>query len=174
MAALAPAPVFAAVGSQGSIVAHKLIARSAEVMALRKSDRRILLVGGTPKAVNIFREAGLRAFGALVDDHPGVTPFHAVSDAGNLAFQSGMFHSVYWSLENPLQETMFRELLDALRLVEAGGLFLFDDKEYPYWPGYMKGRNWVRVCFRLAQFSIWERRDIGDTYKYKRRMATSA
>jgi hypothetical protein len=175
IAALAPAPMaMAHADCPGAIKAHRLMIDASRMMAKKETKAQILLIGGPPKAVTTFRNAGVQAFGALVDDYPGVTPFHAVMEAGHLAFQSGTFHLVYWSQSNPMAETMFQELLDALRLVEAGGLFLFDDNEYPYWPGYMKGRNWVRVCFRLAQFSVWERRISDDTFKKNRRIGASA
>lgn len=132
------------------------------------NQQRMLLVGGEPGAVTIMRNVGLKAFGALTDDHPGVTPYHAVADPGKLPFKTGLFHAVYWSHKNSNQEVYYEALLDALRLIQADGLFLFDDDEYPYWPIFMKSRNWVQVPFRLGQFSIWERRDMPDIHKRQR------
>lgn len=170
---LAPTPI-AMAHSPGSIKATRLVMNAAKQLSHQDLRIRVLFIGGPPAAVMNYRRAGVAAFGALVDDYPGGTAYHAIADAGKLAFQSGAFHSVYWSASNQACDTLFHELVDALRLVEAGGLFLFDDEAMPYWPTYLKGRNWVRAPFRLGPFSVWEQRSTNDTYKKHSRIGASA
>lgn len=129
-----------------------------------RAERKVLIVGGSPGVIAVFRAQGLQAFGALTEDGPAGR-YHAIGNAGFLPFLSYTFQSVYWNAPNPARDPFFFELVDVLRLIEPGGLFLFDDEINQSWPVWMKGRGWARVPWRVGRYSVWERMYNGDHHR---------
>lgn len=126
---------------------------------LKTEQGKVLFVEGQIEVVSIFRKCGIAAFGTATDAIQGITPWHVIGDVGTLPFAPGLFHQLYWLHEKSTwQEEGFHELVDALKLVEPHGYFLFDPDVWIHWPVWLKGRGWQVLPFQFLGFSIWQRR----------------
>lgn len=124
-----------------------------------KLEQRILLVGGNPQFVELFRENGLKAFGALTEDQPGVTPYHIVTEPKDIGFKKEVFQAVYWLHKNMFGASGLVFLDEATRLIQVGGYLLFDDEQYTEWPSWMHTMPWWdRMPFRLGTLVIYQKR----------------
>lgn len=173
--ALSPTPAMAftqANFSNGAARSHTLVVKSSQFLLYGKSNQKanLLVVGGNPEWVNILRQEGFKAFGALTDDRPGITPYHAVTNAGSMSFLSRVFNIVIWVSANPLREVGYEWIKEAVRLTEPGGFIVFNERHYEEWPKMLRHWNWERLPIVFGHLSIWQRPiDLGSfTYAYKR------
>lgn len=124
-------------------------------------EQRILLVGGDPAWVGVFRSAGLKAFGALTEDQPGATARHAVSDPKDLSFLANQFQALYWLHPNNFGASGLIWLAESTRLLQFGGYLIFNEEHYPDWPVWMVYQSWDRMPFRLGPLVIYKKRSNG-------------
>lgn len=160
--ALTPTPVvaFAPVAfSQAATKTHYEVIQSVGFVMRRKKDqeRGLLLIGGNPTLVHYFRGLGHRAFGALVDDFPGATPYHAVTNADALSFKSGQFNAVYVLNNNPMQEACLVALKESIRLVAPSGYLIVSDHDFPDWGILLALWKWERMPIVFNGFGVWKR-----------------
>ena len=132
---------------------------------LASQSGNILVVGGDPAYVLWMRQKGHAAFGALTDDWPGTTVYHAVSESGSLAFQTRTFSSVWIRMKNPSNDPGFHQLLEAVRVTMSGGFILFDPEDFPLWITWLKIRRWEALPFRMRGYQIWKGPSDGDYNK---------
>lgn len=123
-----------------------------------KQEKRILLVGGDPYYVTIFRKAGLKAYGALTEDRAGVTPYHIVTEPKTIGFVDQAFQAVYWFQKNPFGSSGLMWLAEATRLVEVGGFLVFPPDPYPDWIEWLRHRPFDRMPFKMNGFIIYQKR----------------
>lgn len=144
----------------------RLITQSASFLGyLTHREPLVLIVGGDAKAVLLMRDAGIKAFGALTQDQPA-TMFHAVTDPGQLSFQPRHFHQVYWSHPKyDFYDPGYEWLIDAIKLVEPRGFFLFDEEEMLSWGMWLRQRNWEKLPFSMGRYSIWQNKNSEDYFK---------
>lgn len=160
MASLAPAPMAFAYEpyTSGTLAANQAVIHSAEFIQRRNivTNPKVLMVGGEPSLVQIFRDHGVAAFGALTDDIPGSTVWHGVMNAEFLAFQSRIFHMVFWLQSNPVHDTQFDSIKEAVRMVIPKGFLLYDDDQYEDWGALLRNWGWERLPFTWG-LAIWQR-----------------
>lgn len=174
-AALAPAPMAMANGyTHGPITAERAVITSADFVTRGKKteDLKFLFVGNDPAFVRVFRDHGLKAFGALTDDWPGITAWHAVTNTDYISFQSRIFYMVYVLQNNPLNDTCFDLLKEAVRLTAPEGLVVFNETAYEDWPAMLRHWNWERLPFLWGDFAMWKRPVNGNglSFAYKKSM----
>lgn len=137
---------------------------------------RVLLAGGNPGWVRVFRAEGWNAFGALTDDDPrGATSWHAVTDPGHLSFLSESVQAVFWLRANALRTLDHAILLEVIRLVTPQGYLIFNEETYPDWPTLLIFMGWEPTFFHWHSLDIWQKKKLttlgpGPFARYKLRL----
>lgn len=126
---------------------------------------RVLVVGGDPVWVNMFRRYGIKAFGALTDDAPGATIFHVLADADLLPFAGESFEAVHWRQPSFKGESNFKELSSVIAVIEHAGYLIFTSGDYPDWPDQLKAFGWSKVPILWSGMSIWQKPTFRDRRK---------